>query len=96
MDEVMRTINLHVSQLPIIATEEEITFRDEVGADIIDITFSGDGTRFIRAEIGENEPENSMQPIKMREAIPLLQSIERHGDWYNPNTNRYLGFWVKK
>ena len=96
MDESMRTLNLHVSQLPITATEAEITFRDEVGENIIDITFSGDGTRFVRAEIGLNEPENDMQPIKMREAIPLLQKIKRHGDWYNPNTNRYLGFWVKK
>jgi hypothetical protein len=83
------------------ATEEEITFRDEVGEDIIDVTFSADGSRFIRAEIfkdriSEDEPESEVRPIKLRDAIPLLQSIKRHGDWYNPNTNRYLGFWVKK
>ena len=96
-----QTINLHVSQIPEIATPEEITYRDEVGNEIIDMTFSGDGSRFIRAEIftdrmSEDEPESEVRPLKLRDAVPMLQSIERHGDWWNPNTERYLGFWVQK
>ena len=96
-----QTINLHASQLPISATPEEITFRDEVGDEIIDMTFSGDGSRFIRAEIFEDfDPDDQVdpevRPIKLRDAVPMLQSIKRHGDWWNPNTERYLGFWVQK
>jgi hypothetical protein len=96
-----QTINLHVSQIPEIATPEEITYRDEVGNEIIDMTFSGDGSRFIRAEIftdrmSEDEPESEVRPLKLRDAVPMLQSIKRHGDWWNPNTERYLGFWVQK
>ena len=96
----MKTISLHASQLPIIATPEEITFRDEVGNEIIDTTFSGDGSRFIRAEIFEDfDPENQeadVRPLKLRDAVPMLQSVKRHGDWWNPNTERFLGFWVQK
>lgn len=100
----MKTISLHASQLPIIATSKEITFRDEVGTEIIDMTFSGDGSRFIRAEIFEDDfdPEDQddwskdVRPLKLRDAIPMLQKVKRHGDWWNPNTERYLGFWVQK
>jgi hypothetical protein len=101
----MKTINLHVSQIPMTVTPEEITFRDEVtwkGIEhILDMTFSGDGSRFIRAEIfsdrvSEDEPEGDPEPIKFRDAVPLLQERKRHGDWYNPNTERFLGFWVQK
>ena len=96
-----QTINLHASQLPISATPEEITFRDEVGDEIIDMTFSGDGSRFIRAEIFEDfDPDDQVdpevRPIKLRDAVPMLQSIKRHGDWWNSNTERWLGFWVQK
>ena len=100
---IMKTINLHVSQMPEIATPEEITYRDEVVGtnEVIDMTFSGDGSRFIRAEIftdrmSEDEPESEVRPLKLRDAVPMLQSIKRHGDWWNPNTERYLGFWVQK
>ena len=99
----MKTINLHVSQMPEIATPEEITYRDEVVGtnEVIDMTFSGDGSRFIRAEIftdrmSEDEPEPEVRPIKLRDAVPMLQSIARHGDYWNPNTERWLGFWVQK
>ena len=97
----MKTISLHASQLPITATSKEITFRDEVGTEIIDMSFSGDGSRFIRAEIfsdrvSYDEPEGDPEPIKFRDAVPLLQERKRHGDWWNPNTERYLGFWVQK
>ena len=98
---IMKTISLHASQLPITATSKEITFRDEVGTEIIDMTFSGDGSRFIRAEIftdrmSEDEPESEIRPLKLRDAIPMLQKVKRHGDWWNPNTERFLGFWVQK
>jgi hypothetical protein len=90
-------MKLHSSQLPISATNEEITFRDEVGSgDMIDMTFSGDGTRFIRAEISDGEPESDWTPIKLRDAVPMLQTVKRHGDWYNPNTKRFLGFWTPR
>ena len=101
----MKTINLHVSQMPIIASAKEITYRDEVtwkGIEhILDMTFSGDGSRFIRAEIftdriSEDDPEVEAEPIKLRDAVPILQSVKRHGDWWNPNTERFLGFWVQK
>ena len=97
----MKTINLHVSQIPQTVTPEEITYRDEVGDEIIDMTFSGDGSRFIRAEIftdrmSEDEPESESRPLKLRDAVPMLQSVKRHGDWWNPNTERFLGFFVKK
>jgi hypothetical protein len=97
----MKTINLHVSQMPITVTPEEITYRDEVGNEIIDMTFSGDGSRFIRAEIftdrmSEDEPESESRPLKLRDAVPMLQSVKRHGDWWNPNTERFIGFFVKK
>jgi hypothetical protein len=97
-----QTINLHASQIPEIATPEEITYREEVGTnEVIDMTFSGDGSRFIRAEIftdrmSEDEPESEVRPLKLRDAVPMLQTNKRHGDWYNTNTHRYLGFWVQK
>jgi len=98
---LQKTRNLHASQMPITATLNEITYRDEVGDEVIDMTFSADGSRFIRAEIftdrmSEDEPESEIRPLKLRDAVPMLQSVKRHGDWYNPNTERYLGFWVQK
>ena len=95
------SLNLHVSQMPTTATLNEITYRDEVGNEIIDMTFSGDGSRFIRAEIftdrmSEDEPESESRPLLFVHAVQLLQSVQRAGDWWNPNTERYLGFWVQK
>jgi hypothetical protein len=104
----MKTISLHISQVPSDVTPEEITFRDEVGFnEILTTTFSGDGTRFIRAEIyaeptgpdAEILLENfqpDCRPLKLSEAVTLLQSTKRYGDWWNPNTERFLGFWTKK
>ena len=94
-------MELHASQLPITATPEYIMFRDEVGTEIIDMFFSGDGARFIRARIftdriSEEEPEGEMRPLKLRDAVPMLQKVKRHGDWWNPNTERFIGFWVQK
>ena len=91
----MKTIKLHASQVPQTATKEEITFSDEVGQEVILMTFSGDGTRFVRAEIFEDDPDSEIRPLKLRDAVPMLQSVERHGDWWNPNTEKFLGFWVK-
>jgi hypothetical protein len=103
----MTTINLHASQLPEMTTKEEITYSDEVGEEIILITFSGDGTRFVSAEIfdpviptdeygGEIGPAPESRPLSLLQAISMLKSVKRHGDWWNPNTKRFLGFWVKK
>lgn len=90
-------MKLNASQLPISATDQEITFRDETSnGEFIDMTFSGDGTRFIRAEISDGEPESDWTPIKLRDAVPMLQTVKRYGDWYNPNTERFLGFWTQR
>jgi hypothetical protein len=99
-----KTIKLHVTQLPETVTPKEITFRDVIDHEIILTTFSGDGSYFIRAEIYEDDcpfnPQDQedwtpgIRSLKLRDAVPLLQSIERHGDWWNPNTERFLGFWI--
>lgn len=91
----METISLNADQLPIDATPEHLTWRVETSGEFIDFTLRNGKFECERfdAQFDENEPEPEAVKISLRVAVQLAQPHIR-GDFYNPNTEQFVGLWV--
>ena len=89
----MTTLQLHASQLPVDATPNRTVWRVETNDGDLDFTYIDN--KYITAELFGYD--DLATPLPLRTAAKLaIKSGNIHGDFYNPNTNRFVGLFVKR
>ena len=98
----MTTLHLNASQLPIDGDPAATTWRVEMNDNFLDFTLSNGKMTvemntyvFPDEDIPGLEPEYTTARIDLRTAA-FMAARHIRGDFYNPNTNKFVGLFVAK